>query len=221
MVAGYFSGVLALHNFDQEVYVRDEHVSVPEGQWFFGSETDYEQMTGWTGVRQILPIGLAARGGWSLALLMSLPVAYGQPGDSFEGREPPFWFQHATLQARGFNMGEVMCYLSFVIGSRPDVPYFLWSLNLFGEFEAILHDYESHPLVPGVVSEEVQTWCRYVDQCAHHEFMNIIHPTSKLSWTTSPGMWMTLRWTWKRTWVRANLREDSGRPSASDADFQC
>ena len=73
-------------------------------------------------------------------------------------------------------MGELMSYLAFVIGSRPDDPYFLWSMNLIGEFEAILHDYEDSETIPGVVSEEVQTWCRYVDQHAHREFLNLVQP---------------------------------------------
>ena len=73
-------------------------------------------------------------------------------------------------------MGEVMNYLLHVVGSRPDPPYFLWFQNLLGDFEAILHEYDSRAGLPQVVGDDVQTWCRYVDQQAHREFMSIAHP---------------------------------------------
>ncbi|CAE7713978.1 unnamed protein product [Symbiodinium sp. CCMP2592] len=115
-----------------------------------------------------------------VVLLLGADGGAGQPDEPF-GEWPPFWFHHACtelagMQARGVNVGEVLTYLAHVIGSRPDVPYWQWSMNLYGQLEAMLHDYQGNNVLPGVVSEEVQTWCRYVDQHAHQEFMAIVHP---------------------------------------------
>ncbi|CAE7264174.1 R1A1-element\ORF2 [Symbiodinium sp. CCMP2592] len=116
--------------------------------------------------------------------LDGLPATCGQPHHVF-GPWPPFWYHHAmgqmgTLQAQGCDMGELLTYLELVIASRNDMEYFLWFGDILGEMALSVPDYARTACLPLVVSEAAQTWCRYVDQHGHEEFMNHRYPEEQM-----------------------------------------
>ena len=171
-------------DFARGLGVRDELSLRPTGRWGTEFYADFCMRGGCNGVSNsaqlMAALGLPRRLGGFVMVMSLAEGVHSQPHDPFNGRSP-FWYHHAcielaSLRARGHDMGEVMNYLLHVVGSRPDPPYFLWFQNLLGDFEAILHEYDSRAGLPQVVGDDVQTWCRYVDQQAHREFMSIAHP---------------------------------------------
>ena len=72
------------------------------------------------------------------------------------------WYQHARGQLRDMQATEALASLEVVMASRG--PQGSWATSARWLMSA------------QTVTESAQTWCRYVDQHAHQEFMTIVAP---------------------------------------------